>query len=108
MGLDEEETDAKNRTSRNSASELTNPLENGKKTIQAFESLNSDFRARSYAQITILGLDEQETDAKNRTSNNSASELTNPLEMVKIQFRLLNRSILMSELGVRHKLRFWA
>ena len=31
-----------------------------------------------------------------------------PWEMVKNQFRLLNRSILMSELGVRPKLRFWA
>ena len=35
-----------------------------KKTYQAFESFNSDVRARSYAQITILGHDEQETDAK--------------------------------------------
>ena len=47
------------------------------------ESLNSDVRARSWAQITILGLNEHETDAKNRTSTNSASELTNPLKMVK-------------------------
>ena len=31
----------------------------------------------------------------------------NPLEMVKNQLRLLNRSILMFELGVRLKLRFW-
>ena len=39
---------------------------------------------------------------------NPASKLTNPLEMVKKkQFRLLNRSILMYELGVRLKLRFW-
>ena len=53
-----------------------------KKTIQAFESLNSDVRARSYAQITILGLDEHETDTKNRTSRNSDSEHTKPLEMV--------------------------
>ena len=30
----------------------------------------------------ILGLDEHETDAKNRTSRNSVYELTNPLEMV--------------------------
>ena len=29
------------------------PLINGKKTIQAFESLNSDVRAKSLAQITI-------------------------------------------------------
>ena len=36
-----------NWTSRNSASELSNPLENGKKTIQAFESLNFNVRARS-------------------------------------------------------------
>ena len=52
----------------------------------------------------ILDLDEQETDAKNRSSRNSDSELTNPLEIVKKPFRLLNRSILMSELGLRPKL----
>ena len=56
----------------------------------------------------MLGQDEKETDTKNRTSTNSASELANPLGMVKKQFRLLNRSILLSELGVRPKLRFWA
>ena len=67
MGLNEHETDVKNRTSRNSASELTNPLEMVKKTFQALESLNFDVRARSLAQITILGLDEHETDAKKRT-----------------------------------------
>ena len=39
-----------------------------KKTFQAFEALNYDVRARSYAQITILGQVEHETDAKNRTS----------------------------------------
>ena len=54
----------------------------------------------------ILVLDEQETDAKNRTLTNSTSKLMNPLEMVKKQFRLLNRSILMSELEFRPKLRF--
>ena len=53
------------------------------KTCQALESLNYDVRARSYAHITILGQDEQATDAKNRSSTNSASELMNPLEMVK-------------------------
>ena len=58
--------------------------------------------------MTILSHDEQETNAENRTSTNSASELMNPLEMVKKQFKLLNRSILMSELGDRPKLRFWA
>ena len=47
MGQDEEETDEKNWTSWNSASELTNSLENGKKTIKACESLNSDVWARS-------------------------------------------------------------
>ena len=47
MGQDEEEMDKKNRTSRNSASELSNPLENGKQTIQVFESLNFDVLARS-------------------------------------------------------------
>ena len=44
-----------------------------KNTIQAFESLNYDVQARSLAQITILGQDKLETDAKNRTSTNSAS-----------------------------------
>ena len=39
---------------------------------------------------------------------NSTFELTNPLKMVKNQFRLLNRSILMLELGFSPKLRFWA
>ena len=83
MGQDEHETDAKNRTLTNSASDLTNPIEMVKRTSQSLESLNYDVRARIYAQITILVLDEQETDAKNRTLTNSASELTNPLEMVK-------------------------
>ena len=46
------------------------------------KSLNSDVRASIYVQITILGEYETETDAKNRTLRNSASELTNPLEMV--------------------------
>ena len=48
----------------------------------------------------MLGQDEHETYTKNRTSTNSAYELMNPLEMVIKQFRLLNRSILMSELGL--------
>ena len=108
MGLDEHERNAKNRTSSNSASELTNPLEMVKKTCQALESLNSVVQARSYAQITILGLDEHETDTKNQTSRNSASELRNPLEMVKKYARLRNRSTLVSELGVKQTLRFWA
>ena len=56
----------------------------------------------------MMGQDEHETDMKNWTSTNSASELTNPLEMLNNQFRLLKRSILMSELGVIPKLRFWA
>ena len=47
LGQDEQETHAKNRTSRNSASKLTNPLQMVKKTFQAFESLNSDVRVRS-------------------------------------------------------------
>ena len=64
------ETDAKNRTSTNSASKLTNPLEVLRKT---FRLLNH----------SILGLDEQEADAKNRNSRNSASEITNPLGNVK-------------------------
>ena len=53
-------------------------LRNGKNTIQAFESLNSDVRARSSTQITILGRKEENTDAKNWAARNSASELTNP------------------------------
>ena len=84
MGLlEEKDSDAKNRTARNSASKLTNPLEMVKKTIQAFESLNSDVRARSLTQITILGPKEEDTDAKNWPARNSAYELTNNLEMVK-------------------------
>ena len=47
LGHHELETDAKKRSSRNSASELTNPLQMVKKTYQAYESLNSDVRARS-------------------------------------------------------------
>ena len=43
--------------------------------------------------------DEHEIDAKNRTLTNSASELTNPLEMVKKHFMLLIRSVLTSEVG---------
>ena len=54
-----------------------------KKTCQSLESLNYDVRARILAQITILGQDEHETDAKNQTLTNSTSELTNPLEIVK-------------------------
>ena len=46
LGEDEQETDAKNRTLTNSASELTNPLEMIKKTFHAFESISSDVRAR--------------------------------------------------------------
>ena len=44
----------------------------------------------------MLGQDEHETDMKNKISTNSASELTNPLEMVKkpIQaFELLNSDV---------------
>ena len=68
------------------------------------DSLNSDVRDRSSDEITMLGQDELETGTKNRTSTNSDSELRNPLEMVKNQFKDLNRSIMMSELGVRPKL----
>ena len=93
LGQDEHETDTKNRTSTNSAFELTNPLEMVKKTCQALESLNSDVRDGSYVEITMVGQDEHETDKKHRTLTNSASVLTNRLEMVKkpIQaFELLN------------------
>ena len=83
LGQDEHETDTKNLTSTYSASELTNPLEMVKKTCQALESLNHDIRDRSQLEITMLGQDEHETDTKKLASTNSASELTNPLEMVK-------------------------
>ena len=75
LGQDEQETDMKNRTSTNSTSELTNPLEMVKKIFQAFESLNFEVRARSQSQITILSKDEKDIDAKNRTSTNLASQL---------------------------------
>ena len=87
LGQDDHETNQKNRTLTNSDCELTNPLEMVKKPIQAYESLNSDIRARSYAQITILGQDEHETDVKNRNSTNLSSQLTNPFEMVKKIFQ---------------------
>ena len=48
----------------------------------------------------MLGQDEHETNTKYWASMNVDFELTKPLEMVKNYFRLLNRSILMSELGV--------
>ena len=73
-----------------------------KKTCQALDSLNSDVRDRSYAEITMLGQDNHETDTKNRTLMNSDSELTNPLEIVKkpIQaFELLNFDIRARILG---------
>ena len=56
----------------------------------------------------ILGQDEHETDLKNWTLTNFDSELKNALEMEKKQFRLFNRSILMSELGFSPKLQFKA
>ena len=108
LGQDEQETDAKNWTSTNLVSQLTNPLEEVKKTFQAFESLNSDVQARSNAQITILVRGEHEVDVKNRTSTNSISEHTNPLQLIKNHVSLWNGSILISELGVRPKLRFQA
>ena len=80
---DEHETDTKNRTSTNSAYELTNPSKMVKKTIQAFELLNSDLRARNQLEMTMLGQDEHEIDTINWTSTNSASELTNTLELLK-------------------------
>ena len=98
----------KNRTSKNSASELTNPLEMVKKHVRLRNRSILVSKLGVKQKVTILGLDEHETNAKNRTSRNSASELTNPLEMVKKHVRLWYRSILMFELGVRPKLRFWA
>ena len=58
--------------------------------------------------MTILSKDEKDTDAKNWAARNSASEPTNPLEMVNKYVRIWNRSILKSEIGVRSKLRCWA
>ena len=46
LGQDEHETDAKKWTLTNSISDFTNPLEMVKETFQAFESINSDVRAR--------------------------------------------------------------
>ena len=51
------------------------------------ESLNSDVRDRSEAEIMMLGQDEHETDTKNKTLTKSDSELTNPIEMVKKPIR---------------------
>ena len=107
MGLDENETNAKNRTLRKSASELTNSLEMVKKRVRLWNRSILMSEVGVKPKFTILGLDEHETDAKNRTSRNSSSELTNPLEMVKKHVRLRNRSIMVSELGVRSKLRIW-
>ena len=87
LGQDDHETDTKNRTLTNSNSELTNPLGMVKKRIQDFESLNSDIRVRSQAQITILGQDEREMDEENQTSTDLASQLTNPFEIVKKKFQ---------------------
>ena len=44
---DEHEADTENRTSTNSATDLTNTLEMVEKTCQALEYLNYDVRARS-------------------------------------------------------------
>ena len=55
LGQDEHETVTKKSDFTTSASDITNPLEMVKKTCQALELLNSDVRARSSAQITILG-----------------------------------------------------
>ena len=88
LGQDEHETDTKNRISTNSTYELMNTLEMLKKTCQALESFNFDVRDGSQLEITMLGQDEHETDTKNLTSTNSASELTNPIEMEKKHGRL--------------------
>ena len=55
----------------------------GKRTCQALELLNSDVRDRNTLEMTMLGQYEHETNTKNRTSTNSAFELTNTLEMVE-------------------------
>ena len=82
VGLDEHETDAKNWASRNSTSEHTNSLEMVKKKHVKLWN-RSILMSELGVRFTILGLDEHATDVKNWTSRNPASELTNPLEMVK-------------------------
>ena len=67
LGQDEPETDTRNQTLTNSASELTDPLDLVKKTCQALESLNSNVPDTSQLEITILGQDARETDTKNQT-----------------------------------------
>ena len=83
MGQDEHETDAKNRTLTNSASEITNPLELIKKH---FRLLN---RSVQMSELGFMPKLEHETDAKNRTLTNPASELMNPFGMVKNTFQAL-------------------
>ena len=51
---DEKDTDGKNWAARNSASEVTKPLEMVKKTVQALESLIYDVRDRSSVEITMF------------------------------------------------------
>ena len=92
LGQDEQETDEKNRTSMNLASQLTTLLEMVKKIFQAFKSLNFEVRARSQFLITILSQDGKDTDAKNWDARNSASELTIRLEMVKKHVRLWQKN----------------
>ena len=75
----------------NLASQVTNPFEMLKKTFQAFESLYFEVRARSQSQITILSLDEKDIEAKDWAAKNSASEIMNPLKMVKKHVKLWNR-----------------
>ena len=56
----------------------------------------------------ILGKDEYETYAKNRTLTNSASELMNSIEMVKKTFHAVESISSDARARIRPKLRFWA
>ena len=108
LGQYKHETDAKNRTLTNSTSELTNPLEVVKKHFRLLNRsiLISELGFRP--KLRVWAIISTKQTRKNRNLTNSTSELTNPLEIVKKHFRLLNRSILISELGFRPKLQFWA
>ena len=98
----------KNQTSTNSASELPNPLEMVKKTCKALDLSILMFELGVIRKLWFWAEMSRKQTRKNLTWSYSASEITNPLEMVKKLVRLLNRSITMYELGHRPKWRFWA
>ena len=98
----------KNRTSTNLAFQLKNPIEMVKKHVRLWNRsiLISEIGVSSKLQCWEH-LSSKQTQ-KNMSARNSASELTNRLEMVEKHVRLWNRLILMSEIVVRPKLRCWA